>query len=137
MQDVYDKIVQKVLDHHIIKLAIENNTDTSLGNLLKEKLAKAGADFCEVEEFYSTQNKEEKLREVVYSNESYFKRVMVYPAYGVFAPSSAMGKFMMYLTSYDYTQKLEYDDSIDEECMYIKRFVGTKKETKKVQIIRI
>lgn len=137
MQDVYDKIVQKVLDHHIIKLAIENNTDTSLGNLLREKLAKAGADFCEVEEFYSTQNKEEKLREVVYSNESYFKRVMVYPAYGVFAPSSAMGKFMMYLTSYDYTQKLEYDDSIDEECMYIKRFVETKKETKKVQIIRI
>lgn len=137
MQDVYDKIVKKVLDHHIVRLAVENNTDTSLGNLLRAKLAKAGADFCEIEEFYTTQNKEDKMKEIVYANEAYFKRVMVYPCFGMFAQSSEMGKFMTYLTSYDYTQKLEYDDSIDEECMYIKHFVGQKNDNKKVKIIRI
>lgn len=135
MQDVYDEICEKVQKHHIVKLFIENNTDTSLGNLLRQKLDENGITFCEIKEFYSTENKEDKLREVVYSSEGYFKNQMVYPCRQLFAPASDMGKFMLYLTAYDYNVKLDYDDSIDEECMYIKRFVRQKNEFTKPKII--
>ena len=53
----------------------------------------------------------------------------------MYAPSSQMGKFMLYITAYDYNTKMEYDDSIDEECMYIKKFVKKVETTVKPQIL--
>lgn len=130
MRDLYNEICDKVEKHHIIKLHVENNTDTSLKYLIEKMLHERGIFFCEVTESFSTENKDEKMREIVYANEGYFKNHLVYPAMGTFAPSSQMGKFMQYLTSYDYYKPLEYDDSIDVECMYIKSFIE-KKTTQK------
>ena len=123
MADLYGEICDKVVKHHIVKLHIENNTDTSLKFLIEKMLHERGVFFCDISETFSTENKEEKIRELVYSMEGYFKNQMVYPAMDLYAPSSQMGKFMLYITSYDYYHKMEYDDSIDEECMYIEKFV--------------
>ena len=137
MQDVYEEICEKILHHHIIRLHIENNTDTSLKFLLEKMLHERGIMFCEISESFSSENKEEKMREMVYGLEGYFKNQMVYPAMNLYAPSSQMGKFMLYFTSYDYYKPIEYDDSIDEECMYIDAFVVKKKQLAKATILRV
>lgn len=137
MEELYDEICSKVEKHHIIKLHIENNTDTSLGFLLDKMLHERGTMFCEITESFSTENKEEKIRELVYSSQGYFKNQMKYPCMQMYAPSSQMGKFMTYITAYDYNTKMEYDDSIDEECMYIKRFVQKKETKAKVQLLQL
>ena len=137
MENVYGEICDKVIKHHIIRLHIENNTDTSLKYLLEKMLHERGIFFCEISESFSTENKEEKIRELVYSMEGYFKNQLVYPAMNLYAPSSQMGKFMLYLTSYDYYQKMEYDDSIDEECMYIEKFIQKSNYATKPTILHV
>jgi hypothetical protein len=137
MEDLYNEICDKVEKHHITKLHVENNTDTSLGYLIEKMLHERGTMFCEVSESFSTENKEEKIRELVYSSQGYFKNQMRYPSMQMYAPSSQMGKFMTYITAYDYNTKMEYDDSIDEECMYIKRFVQKKETKAKVQLLQL
>ena len=137
MADLYSEICDKVEQHHIIRLHIENNTDTSLKFLIEKLLLERGITFCVVSESFSTENKEEKIRELVYSNEGYFKNQMVYPEMQLYAPSSQMGKYMLYLTSYDYYQKMEYDDSIDAECMYIEKFVNQNSGINKAVILRV
>ena len=62
---------------------------------------------------------------------------MRYPCMQMYAPSSQMGKFMLYITAYDYNTKMEYDDSIDEECMYIKRFVQKKDGKAKMRFLQL
>ena len=69
--------------------------------------------------------------------EGYFKNQMVYPSMQLYAPSSQMGKFMLYFTSYDYYQKMEYDDSIDEECMYIQKFIDTNSGISRPIILKV
>lgn len=137
MEELYNEICDKVEKHHIVKLHVENNTDTSLGYLIEKMLHERGTMFCEVSESFSTENKEEKIRELVYSSQGYFKNQMRYPCMQMYAPSSQMGKFMTYITAYDYNVKMEYDDSIDEECMYIKRFVQKKETKAKVQLLQL
>lgn len=137
MADLYETICEKVIRHHIIKLHIENNTDTSLAYLIEKMLHEKGIFFCEISEVFSRENKEEKIRELVYGNEGYFKNQMVYPALNLYAPSSEIGKFMLYLTGYDYYKKQEYDDSIDEECMYIKKFLAKSKDRPKAKILYV
>lgn len=137
MADLYETICEKVIRHHIIKLHIENNTDTSLAYLIEKMLHEKGIFFCEISEVFSRENKEEKIRELVYGNEGYFKNQMVYPALNLYAPSSEIGKFMLYLTGYDYYKKQEYDDSIDEECMYIKKFLAKSKDKPKAKILYV
>ena len=137
MADLYGEICDKIVQHHIIRLHIENNTDTSLKFLIEKMLHERGVMFCEISESFSTENKEEKIREMVYAKEGYFKNQLVYPSLELYAPSSQMGKFMLYLTSYDYYQKMEYDDSIDEECMYIERFIERNSNVQKATILRV
>ena len=137
MADLYSEICDKVEHHHIIRLHIENNTDTSLKFLIEKLLHERGITFCVVSESFSTENKEERMRELVYSNEGYFKTQMCYPEMQLHAPSSQMGKYMLYLTSYDYYQKMEYDDSIDSECMYIEKFVSQNSGINKAVILKV
>lgn len=137
MADLYSEICDKVEHHHIIRLHIENNTDTSLKFLIEKLLHERGITFCVVSESFSTENKEERMRELVYSNEGYFKTQMCYPEMQLHAPSSQMGKYMLYLTSYDYYQKMEYDDSIDSECMYIEEFVSQNNGSNKAIILKV
>lgn len=137
MEDLYDEICDKVEKHRIIKLHIENNTDTSLGFLIEKMLHERGTMFCEVSESFSTENKEKKIRELVYSSQGYFKNQLRYPCMQMYAPSSQMGKFMLYITAYDYNTNMEYDDSIDEECMYIKRFIQKKDTKAKLRFLQL
>lgn len=137
MEDMYQEIVDKVEKHHIVKLHIENNTDTSLKNLLDKMFHEKHILFCETIEFYSTENKETKLKELTYKNWGYITKQMKFPCYNMYPPAHPMGKFMQHITCYDFKHKNDYDDSIDTVCMFIERFMANTVMFHKAKIVRV
>jgi hypothetical protein len=112
-------------------LHIERNTDTSLAELLKMKLAERGINYCNITEVYTYKHKEDKI----YDNEEAIKSTMVFPEFGLYAQGSEMGKFMKYLTSYSYKEKNLYDDSIDSVSMYSEKFIAFKVKSNSLTVL--
>ena len=54
-------IVDKIIEHRINILVLENNTDTSLKEVLEERLRFKNYLHCTIIEKYSTQNKEQRM----------------------------------------------------------------------------
>ena len=131
MEKIYSTIISKIEQHHITRLHIEKNTDTSLASLLREKLAERGINYCNITEIYTFKKKENKI----YDNEAAIKASMVFPEFGLYAQGSEMGKYLKYLTSFSYTEKNLYDDSIDSVAMYAEKFIAFKSKTNSITVV--
>lgn len=119
MEKVYDKIIEKIIQHKITKLVIEKNIDTSLKALLNKMLLEQGVDCCEIIEVYATVKKEEKI----YNMENTIKNCIVFPNMHLYSYSSQMGKFMNDVFGFSYTHKNEHDDSIDSIATFCQRLI--------------
>ena len=62
MEELYDDIVNKIIDDNITTLVIENNIDVSLKPLLEGKLTEKGCFTCKIVELYNTKKKEERIK---------------------------------------------------------------------------
>lgn len=131
MEKIYPTIIHKIEQHHITRLHIERNTDTSLATLLRGMLYERGIDYCNITEVYSYKHKEDKI----YDNEAAIKSSIVFPEFGMYAQGSEMGKFMKYLTSFSYTQRNAFDDSIDVISMYAQKYLSFKKRQNSITIL--
>lgn len=132
MDVCYGKICELIEKHHIIKLRVERNTDTSLKFLLDKMLAERGIHFCEITEVYSTKKKEDRI----YADETILKNLVVFPCRDMYARTSQMGQFMEHIIAYKY-KGAEYDDSIDSVCLYIDYFISQKNKPKPVEILYV
>lgn len=132
MDRVYSKIISKIEQHHITHLHIEKNTDTSLKALLEKELHERGIYYCNITEIYTYKKKESKI----YDNEELIRTKMVFPKFELYAQGSEMGKFMRYFTSFSYTEKNEFDDSVDSIAMYVEKFIGNEKTKNTIHIIK-
>lgn len=131
MEKIYPTIIRKIEQHHITRLHIERNTDTSLATLLRGMLYERGIDYCNITEVYSYKHKEDKI----YDNEAAIKSCIVFPEFGMYAQGSEFGKFMKYLTSFSYTAHNAYDDSIDVIAMYAQKYLSFKKRQNSITIL--
>lgn len=131
MEKIYPTIIRKIEQHHITRLHIERNTDTSLATLLRGMLYERGIDYCNITEVYSYKHKEDKI----YDNEATIKSCIVFPEFGMYAQGSEMGKFMKYFTSFSYTQHNAYDDSADVIAMYAQKHLSFKKRQNSITIL--
>ena len=131
MEKIYSTIISKIEQHHITRLHIEKNTDTSLASLLREKLAERGINYCNITEIYTYKKKEDKI----YDNEAVIKSSIVFPEFGLYAQGSEMGKYLKYLTSFSYTQRNLYDDSIDSVAMYAEKFLQNRSKMNSITIL--
>lgn len=131
MEKIYPTIIRKIEQHHITRLHIERNTDTSLATLLRGMLYERGIDYCNITEVYSYKHKEDKI----YDNEAAIKSCIVFPEFGIYAQGSEFGKFMKYLTSFSYTAHNAYDDSIDVIAMYAQKYLSFKKRQNSITIL--
>lgn len=131
MEKMYSVIISKIEQHHITRLHIEKNTDTSLASLLREKLAERGINYCNITEIYTYKKKEDKI----YDNEAIIKSSIVFPEFGLYAQGSEMGKYLKYLTSFSYTQRNLYDDSIDSVAMYAEKFLQNRSKTNSITVL--
>lgn len=131
MEKVYSTIISKIEQHHITRLHIEKNTDTSLASLLREKLAERGINYCNITEVYTYKKKEDKI----YDNEAAIKASVVFPEFGLYAQGSEMGKYLKYLTSFSYTETNKFDDSIDSMAMYAEKYISFKSKNNTITIL--
>ena len=131
MEKIYSTIISKIEQHHITRLHIEKNTDTSLASLLREKLAERGINYCNITEIYTYKKKEDKI----YDNEAVIKASIVFPEFGMYAQGSEMGKYLKYLTSFSYTEKNKFDDSIDSLAMYAEKFLQNRSKMNSITVL--
>jgi predicted phage terminase large subunit-like protein len=119
MKELYDDIVDKIIEHRLNYLLVENNTDTSLKMVLEEKLHQKGYFGCTLEEKYSTENKEQRIKD----NQGYVRGNIVYPRKGMFPPNTDMGMAMDSMTSYSFEYPNKFDDAIDSIVLFVMKYI--------------
>lgn len=125
------QIATKLINHKVSKLGIENNIDGSLADLLHNKLKELKSHYVEIEEIYSTDNKQVKIRMAAFG----MKTEIVYPCAKMYSLNSPMGKAMQQLTSWAGNQKYgDHDDFPDMVAMFVKYFCE-KEPTNTMEII--
>ena len=110
-KDMYDDIVDKILEHHIVLLVIESNVTSELKQALEERLDRRGANFCEILEKYNTVPKATRIE----TEKGIIKKQMVFPAKGLYGVNSQIGMFMNNLTSYN-SSGLNANDDAPDSC---------------------
>ena len=108
-KDMYNQIVDKILEHHIILLVIESNVTSELKQNLEKLLKEKNANFCEIIEKYNTIPKATRIE-----NEKHIiKKQLVFPKKGMYGINTDVGKFMDNLTTYNATGVNPNDDAAD------------------------
>lgn len=124
MDDLYDPIVDKIIEHRLNTLIVENNTDTSLKTVLEAKLKQRGYMACTIIEKYSTQNKEQRIKD----NQTAVRNYILFPEKGAYSSISDLGMAIEAINSYSFNYPNKFDDAIDSIVLYVMQFVANKFE---------
>lgn len=114
MTELYDLIVEKVIEHTVTKFVIENNTDTSLKTLLEDRLKAKGYNVCEIVEKYNTVNKEQRIKDA----RGDIKKFVVFKEKKKYKPNTDYGRFMKNFTTYSFDYPNKHDDAPDSMAMF-------------------
>jgi hypothetical protein len=119
MKECIPLIVSKIIERKITRLYVERNTEECIEMILSEKLHAQGYYSCVIEEVYSTEPKDRRIL----SAEGDIKAKMIFPQFGMYAPSNPIGNAMQNVYGYTYTGKVAHDDAPDSLALYAKRFI--------------
>ena len=119
MKECIPLIVSKIIQHKITRLYVEINTEECIETILTDKLREQGYTSCVINEVYST---EPKYRRIM-SAEGDIKSKMIFPQYGMYSPSSDIGKALMSFYGYTYTGVVAHDDAPDSLALFSKKFI--------------
>ena len=115
-------------------LVIENNIDTSLKNLLTEKLLNRGITWCTIVEKFNTIKKEERIK----NNRGIVQKQMIFPDKSLVKPNNDIGRLMDNMTKYSFDKPNLHDDACDSICMYASEIIlGKGALSKPISIKRI
>lgn len=113
-KDMYEQIVDKIIEHHIILLVIESNVTSELKQNIEKLLEAKGVTYCEIIEKYNTIPKATRIE-----NEKHIiKKQMVFPEKTMYGINTDMGKFMDNFTTYNSTGTNPNDDAADSCAMF-------------------
>ena len=132
MDELYDEIVEKIIEHTITTFVIENNIDTSLKAIFLLKLKERGVFWCDIVEKYNTAKKEERIK----NNRGIVLRQMVFPAKKLVKSNTDIGKMMDNFTKYSFDKPAVHDDAPDSICMYASEVIFGKGMMSKPQAVR-
>lgn len=131
MTELYDDIVDKIIEHTITKFVIENNIDTSLKTLLEEKLNAKGYGYCEIIEKYNTVKKEQRIKDA----RGIIKKFILFKDKKKYKPNSSYGKFMKNFTTYSFDYPNKHDDAPDSMAMFANEIILGRAKPSKPQAI--
>lgn len=114
MDDLYEEIIEKIIDNRITTLVIENNIDTSLKRLLEDRLHSRNIYWCTIIEKYNTVKKEERIK----NNRGIVQKQVVFPDKSIVRPNTDIGRMMDNITKYSFDKPNLHDDGVDSVCMY-------------------
>lgn len=133
MSELYDKICDKIIDNHVTKFIIENNTDTSLKALIEKMLFERGYFACIIIEKYNTEKKELRIQ----AEQGVIKRKIWFPAQELYPVNTPMGEFMEQMTMFSFMLANKFDDAIDSVALFSKMIIqGGAKPQRAVAIKR-
>ncbi len=132
MDDLYDEIIEKIIEHRITTLVIENNIDTSLKRLLEDRLHARGIYWCTIIEKYNTVKKEERIK----NNRGIVQKQIIFPDKSIVRPNTDIGRMMDNITKYSFDKPNVHDDGIDSVCMYASEIIFGKGTLSKPVAIR-
>ena len=113
-KDMYDDIVAKIIEHHIVLLVIESNVTSELKQAVEERLDRLGVHFCEILEKYNTVPKAMRIE----AEKGVIKKQMVFPKKGMYGINTQMGMFMDNFTSYNASGNNANDDAPDSCALF-------------------
>lgn len=119
MKNCIPLIVAKIIQNKITRLYVERNTEECIEMLLTNELKKQGYTSCVIEEVYSTEPKDRRIMVA----EGDIKAKLIFPRYGMYAPSTNIGRAMMNFYGYEYKGTVAHDDAPDSIALFTKRFV--------------
>ena len=121
------EICKKAAFHKADTISFEQNaTDASLiTDLIKTELLKNGNRECNIDDFWSQENKEEKI--LKYSDD--ILTDIIFPDREIFHIDSPMGRAMKDITCYSFDFKVVHDDSIDCCAMFESRLKQNNENT--------
>lgn len=119
MKDCIPLIVAKIIQRKITRLYVERNTEECIETLLTNKLKEQGYTACVIEEVYSTEPKDRRIM----SAEGDIKSKIIFPQYGMYAPSNDIGKALLNVYGYTYNKKVTHDDAPDSIALFVKNFI--------------
>lgn len=111
---LYDDIVNKIIENQIIALVIENNTDTSLKEVIETKLHDKGYFGCVIYEKYAVTNKEVRINDM----KDLIKDKIYFPDRSKYGANTDMGRAMEQLTSYSFDFPNKHDDMPDSLALF-------------------
>lgn len=131
MSDLYDDIVNKIIENKVIRLVLENNIDTSLKVVIEERLHRKSYYSCEIIEKYSLAKKEARIKD----QQGVIRGQIVFPDRKDIIANSPMGRFMAQLTSFSFEYPNKYDDAIDSEAMFAHQIILDRASNNNSEII--
>ena len=131
MDELSSVICDKIIEHDIAYLVIENNTDTSLKKVIKDELLNRKYYGCVIMEKYALKNKEQRIKD----NQGFIKGNIIYPKKGKFSDNTEIGKAMNAVTSYSFEYPSKYDDAPDSIALFTETFVKKKHKNSRVQAL--
>lgn len=113
-KDMYEDIVNKIIENHIIMLVIESNVTSELKQNIERIMESKGLTSPEIIEKYNTEQKSARI-----TNESHIiKKRLVFPKKTMYGINTDIGKFMDNLTTYNSTGTNPNDDAADSCAMF-------------------
>lgn len=118
-KDMYEEIVEKIIEHHINMLVIESNVTSELKQALEERLDAKGVYYCEILEKYNTIPKATRIE----NEKGIIKRQLVFPKRGMYGVNTPMGQFMSNLTGYNASGTNSNDDAPDSCALFCSEII--------------
>ena len=119
MDQLYDLIVDKIIENHVILLVLENNIDTSLKYILDEKLKRRKYYICEIREKFNTVKKEKRIKDY----RGVVQKDVIFPSKNLLKGNTDLSRFMDNMTRYSFDYPNEHDDAPDSECMFASEII--------------
>lgn len=114
ISELYDDIVDKIIEHKVIDFVIENNTDTSLKELLDRKLKDKGFDYCIIREKYNVKNKEQRIKDM----RGHIKNNIYFKSKDKLRPKTDYFNFMKDFVTYSFDYPAKHDDAPDSLALF-------------------
>lgn len=114
--ELYDDIVSSFVKNNVVRVVVENNTDTSLGSFLRSK-CEARGHIIDIEEIYQTKNKSERIN----TNQGHIRRMICFPEKDLYPRNTHMGRFMEKTTEYSFEKPTKEDDAVDTLALSVEK----------------
>lgn len=128
-KDMYDDIVDKIIEHHIILLVIESNVTSELKQAIDTRLKQKGIFYCTIIEKYNNVPKKARIE----TEKSGILKVIVFPEKENYGVETDMFKFMDNLTTYNNSGHNVNDDAPDSLALFLSEIVEENSKPAKVE----